>query len=89
MTETRSAPADSELLRRAFAAWFRSEKAAGASSSTQPASGSYVTQHNAKSYVVLVNVNGVLAVYRVRTDGILKGLKRWPAEVEAEQAGAR
>jgi hypothetical protein len=25
---------------------------------------------------------GVLAVYRVRNDGILKGLKRWPKAIE-------
>jgi hypothetical protein len=32
--------------------------------------------------VVLRNTRGVLKVYRVRNDGILKGLKRWPKEVE-------
>jgi len=32
-------------------------------------------------YCVLRNSNGVLAVYRVRNDGMLKGLKRWPAEI--------
>ena len=30
-------------------------------------------------YVVLRNVNGILSVYRVRNDGKLKGLRRWPA----------
>ena len=34
-----------------------------------------------KDYVVLRNVRGVLKVYRVRNDGVLKGLKRWPAEL--------
>jgi hypothetical protein len=32
--------------------------------------------------VILENVNGVLADYRVRNDGIIKGLKRWPKELE-------
>lgn len=33
-------------------------------------------------YVVLENVSGILAVYRVRNDGKLKGLRRWPAQLE-------
>jgi hypothetical protein len=37
-----------------------------------------------KSYVALRNVNGMLAVYRVRNNGALKRLKRWPAELEAQ-----
>ena len=32
-------------------------------------------------YCVLRNSRGVLAVYRVRNDGMLKGLKRWPATI--------
>jgi hypothetical protein len=32
-------------------------------------------------YCVLRNEHGVLAVYRVRNDGMLKGLKRWPAAI--------
>jgi hypothetical protein len=38
--------------------------------------------HNGRRYVVLQNVNGVLAVYRVRHDGILKRLRRWPKDIE-------
>jgi hypothetical protein len=81
MTDTRS-PAiadDDTLLRRAFAAYFRS---ATEPSPDQPANDSYVTEHGGRLYVVLVNVNGVLAVYRVRNDGILKGLRRWPEAIE-------
>ena len=37
-----------------------------------------------KAYVVLRNINGVLAVYRIRNDGMLKGLRRWPAELDPE-----
>lgn len=37
------------------------------------------------AYAVLSNVSGILAVYRVRRDGKLKGLKRWPAALEAQQ----
>jgi hypothetical protein len=35
-----------------------------------------------RKYVVLRNVSGILCVYRVRTDGRLKGLKRWPSALE-------
>jgi hypothetical protein len=31
---------------------------------------------------VLRNVNGVLAVYRIRNDGMLKRVRRWPQAVE-------
>ena len=34
--------------------------------------------HNGLKYVVLRNTNGVLAVYRIRPNGALKGLKRYP-----------
>lgn len=65
-----------DLVRRAFAAWFRS------GGTDQPANHSDVTEHNGHDYVVLRNVNGILAVYRVRNDGMLKRLRRWPTELE-------
>ncbi|MGH3289146.1 MAG: hypothetical protein ACRDPD_31475 [Streptosporangiaceae bacterium] len=69
---------DEQLTQRAFAAYFRSAAREGAHSPDQPASYSGVEERGGKQYVVLRNVNGVLAVYRVRNDGVLKGLKRWP-----------
>ena len=75
---------DEQLTRRAFAAYFRSAAREGVPSPDQPANYSGVEEHGGKQYVVLRNVNGVLAVYRVRNDGILKGLKRWPEELAAE-----
>jgi len=45
-----------------------------------------IARHEGRSYVVLANVRGTLAVYRVRTDGVLKGLKRWPDAVAAPDA---
>ena len=39
---------------------------------------------NGKAYVVLTggrNDNGICAVYRVKTDGRLKRLQRWPASL--------
>jgi hypothetical protein len=75
---------DGELVRRAMSAYYRSGYREGLSDQqvTIPANTSDVREHDGKRYVVLENVNGVLAVYRVRNDGILKGLKRWPKELE-------
>ena len=61
------------LTARAFAAYFRS------GGMDQPANDSGPATIDGMTYVVLRNVNGVLAVYRVRTSGVLKRLVRWPA----------
>jgi len=62
---------------RALAAYFRY------GGTEQPNHGhSGEQEHNGKRYVVLRNVNGILAVYRITTDGQLKRLKRWPKELE-------
>jgi hypothetical protein len=73
-----------ELTRRAFAAYYRAWAREGLDQQQidQPANTSGVRAHGGKRYVVLENVRGVLAVYRVRPDGILKGLRRWPREIE-------
>ena len=63
-----------DLTRRAFAQWFRGAHAR----LNQPASTSGVREHDGKLYVVLENVNGVLAVYRVRRTGFLRLMKRPP-----------
>jgi hypothetical protein len=67
---------DDDLTRRAFAAYFRS------GANQQPANTSGVINHNGKLYVHLHNINGPLAVYRVRNDGVLRRLKRWPAALD-------
>ncbi|HVB77452.1 MAG TPA: hypothetical protein VNI34_06590 [Candidatus Nitrosotalea sp.] len=66
---------DEDTLRRAFAAYFRYSDNAYP---IQPANDSYHAEFQGKEYVVLQNANGVLAVYRVRNDGKLKRLRRWP-----------
>jgi len=63
---------------RAFAAYFR----VGGAGADQPANYSGLVEHDALSYVVLRNVNGILAVYRVLPHGPLKRLKRWPVALE-------
>ena len=67
------------LLTRAFAAHFR---AASEGAPVQPSNASDVRTVDGKTYVVLRNVRGIIRVYRVRNDGMLKGLKRWPKELE-------
>jgi hypothetical protein len=64
-----------DLTVRAFGAYFRS------GSRDQPAGDSGVIDLDGRRYVVLRNADRVLAVYRVRTSGVLKRLRRWPAGV--------
>jgi hypothetical protein len=63
------------LLRRAFAAYYRS------GANMQPANTSGVRKYKGLWYVVLENANGVLAVYRVKNDGFLRAMRRWPEEL--------
>jgi hypothetical protein len=70
-----------DLTTRAFAAYFRYVNAHNYIPD-QPAYDSGPAEWNGKTYVVLRNVNGILAVYRVRTSGALKRLRRWPQELE-------
>lgn len=76
-----SASDNEPVINRAFAAYFRSAAREGGAAD-QPASDSHLCELDGRQYVVLVNAGGVLAVYRVRTDGILKAMKRWPKELE-------
>ena len=71
---------DFELETRAVAAYLRAARQEG-TVPAQPAGGGNVAEHQGRLYVVLSNANGTLAVYRVRNDGVLKRLKRWPEEV--------
>lgn len=65
-----------ELTRRAFAAYFRT------GGTGQPGKASGVVERDGKRYVVLQNARGVLAVYRVRNDGMLRRMRRWPLGLE-------
>jgi hypothetical protein len=72
----------SDLTSRAIAAYFKQGKRGGVVLD-QPSNDSGPMSVGGHDYVVLHNCNGVLAVYRVRTDGMLKRLKRWPTEIDA------
>ena len=66
---------DSDIMRRAMRAYFRSE----GEGAQQPSNASWVEEHNDRCYAVLHNANGILAVYRIQPRGTLKRLRRWPA----------
>ena len=71
-------------MARAMRAYFvASKKVVGLGVSQQPSSSSSaVEQYGGKVYVSLRNANGIVAVYRVRNDGMLKRLRRWPKGIE-------
>jgi hypothetical protein len=41
--------------------------------------------HNDKPYIVLRNKCAMLAVYRVRSDDVLRRMRRWPKAVEDQK----
>ena len=67
---------DAGLLRRAMVAYFRT------GGTEQPSRASGVQEHNGHRYVVLRAHSATLAVYRIRNDGMLKRVGRWPRELE-------
>jgi len=67
------------LKARAYAAYFKTEGREAAQPSEVD---SGEIEHGGKQYVALRNRNGILAIYRVRNDGMLKRLRRWPAALE-------
>ena len=70
-----------KLTGRAMRAYFMSAAREGYRAD-QPADGSSGPQQiDGHWYVALRNVRGVLAVYRVKNDGALRRLRRWPAEL--------
>lgn len=71
---------ETELVRRAFKAYCRRATATGGKP-MQPSRDSGVQELGGKQYVLLFNVIGLLAVYRVLNSGALKLLKRPPADI--------
>jgi hypothetical protein len=67
-----------ELLARAIQAYYVARKQEGVIAEEPNISDSGAEAHYGMRYVVLRSSKGTLAVYRVRGDGSLKPLKRWP-----------
>ncbi len=66
-----------DLTTRALAAYFRS----GGTEQPSTTDSGVETTADGKQYVALRNVSGILAVYRVKVDGVLKRLKRYPSDI--------
>lgn len=71
-----------DLITRAFAAYFRNLTNDGVMPNQPSSTASGVVEHDGRKYVVLRNTDALLAVYRVKTDGFLKRLDRWPKAIE-------
>jgi hypothetical protein len=69
---------DDDLIQRPYRAYSRRNPQADL-----PPNSSTVESHAGRDYVVLRNVSGILAVYRIRNDESLRPLTRWPAALEA------
>jgi len=67
-----------ELLARAIQAYYVACRRQGAISDQPNPTDSGTERHSGRLYVVLRNSKVTLAVYRIRRDGTLKVLKRWP-----------
>ncbi len=72
---------EDELHRRAVAAYYRIAARDGYGAVQHSERNSGYERYNGLDYVVLRNNGQTLAVYRVRNDGVLRRLKRWPAEL--------
>ncbi len=73
---------DQEVMARALRAYFATEHRESTRVDQPSSGGSGVEQLNGKWYAVLRNINGVMRVYRVRNNGALKRLRRWPRALE-------
>jgi hypothetical protein len=71
-----------DVMSRAFAAYFKQAKRDRVERVDQPSNTSSVMSAGERDYAVLHNGCGTLAVYRIRNNGGLKRLKRWPAELD-------
>jgi hypothetical protein len=73
---------EDDLKKRAFAAYYRRT---GEFGDRPEWNDSTLGIHNGKEYIVLRNLHrndgSIVAVYRVRPKGVLKGLKRYPEEL--------
>jgi hypothetical protein len=79
-----------ELMSRAYRAYFTTARRESYSADQPSENSSGQEEVGDKSYIVLRNGAGVLAVYRIRNDNMLKRLRRWPVELgEAGQGGYR
>jgi hypothetical protein len=75
---------DTAYIDRAMAAYYRAKRSPQEVYQQPSRSDSGAVEYAGKRYVVLANVNGILAVYRIKVDGFLKRLRRWPAALNQD-----
>lgn len=74
-----------DLTLRAISAFYRSDRKTAVLGGG-PESPNGMREHDGRRYVVLRDhESALLAVYRVRTSGALKRLRRWPWQVVAAE----
>ncbi|MGJ7552626.1 hypothetical protein ACSFBI_01405 [Variovorax sp. RB3P1] len=71
---------NAELLKRAKAGYHRADEG------NQTVTGGEVIERDGLTYVVLAGLLGTLAVYRVRHNGPLRRLRRWPADLKLPES---
>jgi len=71
-----------EYVQRALAAWYGGSRPGHLRAYASEVRSTHVTV-GGLGYVVVANVYGPLGVYRIRPNGFLRLLKRWPKAVEA------
>lgn len=77
-------PNTDTLLSRALAAYYRAAKKTHPfAQAMQPSKYSGVVEHDGRTLVQLVNVNGTLALYELLTSGRIRSVSkdRWPTEL--------
>lgn len=75
---------DGIIVRRAMAKYVSLKNTSGSLPSyvPRPSSASYVAEHEGQRYVVLHNLNAILAVFRIADDDMLELQDTWPKEIE-------
>jgi hypothetical protein len=78
-------PSNHDLIYRARRAWFRTQAIANAVYQ-DPGNESDVYEHDGVLYVVLQNINGILAVYQLSGTRVRK-VDSWPDAVQVAATG--
>lgn len=74
---------DATYLARAMAAYYRTEAATHQGAQPPSPDRSHVVMLAGKAYAVLAHERGIVAIYRIKNEGILKRLKRWPDAIHS------
>ena len=79
---------DTAALQRAFAAYYldaaRRQREEGVAVAQPESAASDEEELHGKAYVVLRNRSQTLAVYRIKPNGFLRRLKRWPKAIDPD-----